>query len=61
MFKWALIFAAVALVAGLLGSAGIAAGAAAIAKALLVIFLVLVAVFLLLGLATYRSVKDLMD
>ena len=47
MIKWAIIFAIIAVVAGLLGFSGIASGAASIAKVLfglaVVIFLVLIA------------------
>jgi uncharacterized membrane protein YtjA (UPF0391 family) len=49
MLRWALIFFVIAIVAGLLGFTGIAAGAAAIAKILFYIFLGLVVVFLILG------------
>ena len=47
MIKWAIIFAIIAVVAGLLGFSGIASGAASITKVLfglaVVIFLVLIA------------------
>ena len=49
MLRWALIFAVIAIVAGLLGFTGVAAGAAAIAKTIFYIFLGLVVVFILLG------------
>jgi len=49
MLRWALIFAIIAIVAGLLGFTGIAAGAAVIAKTICYIFLGLVVVFLILG------------
>jgi uncharacterized membrane protein YtjA (UPF0391 family) len=49
MLRLALIFALVAIVAGLLGFTGIAIGAAAIAKTIFYIFLGLVVVFLILG------------
>ena len=49
MLRWALIFAIIAIVAGLLGFTGIAAGAAVVAKTIFYIFLGLVVVFILLG------------
>ena len=49
MLRWALIFAVIAIVAGLLGFTGIAAGAAVVAKTIFYIFLGLVVVFILLG------------
>ena len=49
MLRWALIFAVIAIVAGLLGFTGVAAGFAAAAKVLFYIFLGLVVVFILLG------------
>jgi uncharacterized membrane protein YtjA (UPF0391 family) len=58
MLKWALIFAVIALVAGLLGFTGIAAGAAAIAKFLFVVFLILCVVFLVLGFVVTKKIVD---
>jgi uncharacterized membrane protein YtjA (UPF0391 family) len=55
MLRWALIFALIAIVAGLLGFTGIAAGAAAVAKTIFFIFLGLVVVFLLLGVTLARK------
>jgi uncharacterized membrane protein YtjA (UPF0391 family) len=55
MLRWALIFAVIAIVAGLLGFTGIAAGAAAIAKTIFYIFLGLVVVFILLGVTVARK------
>jgi uncharacterized membrane protein YtjA (UPF0391 family) len=49
MLRLALLFALIAIVAGLLGFTGIAVGAAAIAKTIFYIFLGLVVVFLILG------------
>lgn len=49
MFKWALIFAVIAVVAALLGFGGIAGASAGIAKFLFFVGLALVAVFVLLG------------
>jgi len=49
MLRLALLFAIVAIVAGLLGFTGIALGAAAIAKTIFYVFLGLVVVFIVLG------------
>ena len=43
MLKWALIFALIAIVAGLLGFSGVAVGAAGIPKVLLLVFVILAA------------------
>ncbi|MBN8844899.1 MAG: DUF1328 domain-containing protein [Sphingomonadales bacterium] len=56
MFKWALIFAVVALVAALLGFGGIAGAAAGVAKILFFIGLALVVLFLVLGAAAAKKV-----
>lgn len=56
MFKWALIFALIALVAAVLGFGGIAGAAAGIAKILFFIGLALVVLFLILGAAAARKV-----
>ncbi|RDI56404.1 DUF1328 domain-containing protein [Microvirga subterranea] len=50
MLKWALIFFIVAIVAGLLGFTGIAAGAATIAKWLFFIAVAVFVIFLIMGL-----------
>ena len=55
MLRWALLFAIVATVAGLLGFTGIAAGAAVIAKTIFYIFLGLVVVFIILGVTVARK------
>ena len=51
MLKWALIFAVISIVAGILGFTGIAAGAAGVAKVLfgvaLLVFLALITMALL--------------
>lgn len=49
MFKWALIFAVIALVAAVLGFGGIAGASAGIAKILFFVSLALVALFVILG------------
>lgn len=56
MFKWALIFAIVALVAAALGFGGIAGAAAGIAKLLFFLGLALVVLFLVLGASAARKV-----
>jgi uncharacterized membrane protein YtjA (UPF0391 family) len=56
MFKWALIFAVVALVAALLGFGGIAGASAGIAKILFFIGLALVALFVILGAVAAKKV-----
>jgi uncharacterized membrane protein YtjA (UPF0391 family) len=55
MLRWALLFAIIAIVAGLLGFTGIAAGAAVIAKTIFYIFLGLVVVFIILGITVARK------
>lgn len=55
MFKWALVFAIVALVAAALGFGGIAGAAAGIAKLLFFVGLALVALFLILGATAARK------
>jgi uncharacterized membrane protein YtjA (UPF0391 family) len=57
MFKWALIFLAVALVAAVLGFGGIAGTAVGIAKILFAIGLVLFLVFLVLGAVGAKKVS----
>ena len=56
MFKWALIFAVIAVVAAVLGFGGIAGASAGIAKILFFIGLALVALFLIMGVAAGRKV-----
>lgn len=57
MLKWALIFAVVSLVAGVLGFTGIASGAAAFAKVLFFVFLALCVLFLGLALFAVDRLK----
>ena len=52
MLRWALIFLVVAILAGVLGFAGIMVAAAGIAKLLFYLFLVMFAVSLVAGLLT---------
>ena len=49
MLYWAIVCAIAALVFGLLGFTGIAAGFAMIARFLLAVFLILLVIFLLMG------------
>jgi uncharacterized membrane protein YtjA (UPF0391 family) len=58
MLKWAIIFAAIALVAGVFGFTGIAAGAAGIAKFLFVLFLVLFVAVVLIGLLGAKAISN---
>lgn len=56
MFKWAIIFAVIALVAAVLGFGGIAGASAGIAKILFFVGLALVVLFMILGAAAARKV-----
>lgn len=56
MFKWAIIFAVIALVAAILGFGGIAGASAGIAKILFFIGLGLVVLFMILGAVAARKV-----
>jgi uncharacterized membrane protein YtjA (UPF0391 family) len=58
MFKWALIFAVIALLAAILGFGGIAGAAAGIAKFLFFIGLALVVLFVILGAVAGKKVVD---
>lgn len=49
MLYWAIVCAIAALIFGLLGFSGIAAGFAMIARFLLALFLILLVIFLLMG------------
>lgn len=57
MFKWALIFAVIALVAAVLGFGGIAGTAAGIAKILFFVGLAFVALFLILGVFAGKKIS----
>lgn len=52
MLRWALIFFVVAIVAGIMGFAGIMVAAAGIAKLLFYLFLVLFLISLVMGLVS---------
>ena len=56
MLKWTLICAVLAIVFGVLGFGGIAAGFAAIAKILFTIFLIGVILTLILGMTVFKAV-----
>ncbi len=56
MIKWAIIFAVIGIIAGVLGFGGIAGGAFAIAKFLFWAFIIIAAVLFLLGLTVFRKV-----
>lgn len=56
MFKWALIFAVIALVAAVFGFGGVAGAAAGVAKILFFVGLALVVLFLILGSAAARKI-----
>lgn len=56
MFKWAIIFAVIALVAAVLGFGGIAGASAGIAKILFFVGLALVVLFMILGAVAARKV-----
>ncbi len=55
MLAWALIFAVCALIFGLLGFSGLAAGFATIARFLLAIFLILLVLVLIFGGALFHT------
>ena len=55
MLRWALVFFIVAIIAGVLGFGGIAAGASDIARILFFFFIVVFVVSLIWGLATGRK------
>lgn len=56
MLKWALIFFIVAIVAGMFGFTGVAAGAATIAKWLFFIAVAIFLVFLVMGLIAGEAI-----
>lgn len=56
MLKWTLICAVLAIVFGVLGFGGIAAGFAAIAKILFTIFIIGVILTLILGMTVFKAV-----
>ena len=61
MLKYAIIFAVISLLAGVLGFGGVAAGAAGIAKLLFGLFLVLAVLFVVLAALGVGAVKKALD
>ena len=60
MLKYAIIFALISLVAGVLGFGGVAAESAGIAKILFGLFLILAVVFIVLAALGVGAVKKVM-
>ncbi|WP_337052941.1 DUF1328 family protein [Pseudoxanthomonas sp. USHLN014] len=56
MLKWALIFAIIGMVAGVLGFGGIAGGAFAIAKFLFWAFIIIAVILFVLGITVFKKV-----
>lgn len=56
MLKWTLICTVLAIIFGVLGFGGIAAGFAAVAKILFAIFLIGVVLTLILGVTVFKAV-----
>ncbi len=61
MIRWAVIFAVLALVTGLLGFGGVATAFAGIAKILFIVAIAVFLLFLVLGLAAGKGVKNALD
>lgn len=57
MLKWAIIFAVIGVIAGVLGFGGIAGGAFAIAKVLFWVFVALAVLFFVLAVTVYKKVE----
>ena len=56
MIKWAIIFAIIGLIAGVLGFSGLAGAAMGIAKFLFWAAVILAIIFLVLGVTIYKKV-----
>lgn len=56
MLKWAVIFAVIGIVAGVLGFGGVAGGAFAIAKTLFWVFVILALLLFILGVTVFKKV-----
>lgn len=56
MFKWALIFAVIGLIAGALGFSGAAGAAMGVAKILFWVGLIIAVVLLVLGVTIFKKV-----
>ncbi|MFZ4287819.1 DUF1328 domain-containing protein [Variovorax sp. HJSM1_2] len=61
MLKYAIIFAVISLLAGVLGFGGVAAGSAMIAKVLFGLFLILAVIFVILAALGVGAVKKAID
>ena len=61
MLRWAIIFAILSLVLGLLGFGGVASAFAGIAKLLFFLAIAVFLVLLILGLMAGRSIADRLD
>jgi len=57
MIKWAIIFAVIGLIAGLLGFGGMAGAAMGVAKFLFIAAIVIAIVLFLLGMTVYKKVR----
>lgn len=58
MFKWAIIFALISVVAGFFGYSGVAADSASIAKVLFFIALAIFGFFIVAGLVIGKKITD---
>lgn len=61
MLRWAIVFAVIALVLGLLGFGGLASAFAGVAKLLFFVAVAIFAVLLVLGLLAGRAIKRAVD
>lgn len=57
MLRWVLIFAAIAIIAGLFGFTGISEGAADIAKIIFFLFLALIVLALIFGGVIWKKIS----
>ena len=58
VFKWALIFAVISIIAGIFGFSGISADTAGIAKVLFYIGLIIFVIFIVLGVFVGKKLSD---
>lgn len=61
MIRWAIIFAVIALVLGLLGFGGAASAFAWIAKILFIVAIAIFVLFLVLGVAAGKGIRNAID
>jgi uncharacterized membrane protein YtjA (UPF0391 family) len=61
MIRWAIIFAIIALVLGLLGFGGIASAFAALAKMLFFVAITIFVILLALGLMAGKGIRNVVD